>query len=87
MDKNNNLIVDPIKTTYYTILTDNYAIIPGINMIINLKTGEAKEAAYNIKYVDNATGKMMVESSDGVNFYLVDPADPDTLINPLEIAK
>lgn len=88
MDKNNNIIGDPIKTTYYdVVLTDDYAVLTGMKIIVNLKTGEAKEAAYSIEYVDNATGKMMVESSDDRNIYLVDPADPDTLINPLEIAK
>lgn len=88
MDKNNNIIGDPIKTTYYdVVLTDDYAVLTGMKIIVNLKTGEAKEAAYSIEYVDNATGKMIVKSSDDHNFYLVDPADPDTLINPLEIAK
>lgn len=88
MDKNNKLIGEPIKSANYgVVLTDDYAILIGMNMIVNLKTGETKEVAYNIQYVDNATGKMMVESSDDYDIYLVDPAEPDTLINPLEIAK
>lgn len=90
LDKNGNRIIEPIKGKNRASLIGDYAIIYGekTDYVINCKTGETKayedDKVYNIENYDIESGIMLVKS-DGA-YYLADPADPDTLINPFEYA-
>ena len=93
LDKNGNRVVDPIKTKYSPSSDDmriygDYVINTDSRYIVNCKTGEMKTYSdYSLKLegFDSTGGKLLMKSDD--NFYLADPSDPETLINPFEIAQ
>jgi len=75
---------------YYTLITyfkGDYAILSPKH-IINCKTGEVKTYAddkISIEAFDKDSG-MLLMKSDGA-YYLADPSDPNTLLNPFELAQ
>lgn len=83
LDKNGQDIVEPIKDIIYdTCVIGEKVIISGNNSyIINCATGEINDK-YKICNIDPNSG--LVQVYEGDNYYLVDPADPDTLINPFQ---
>lgn len=85
LDKDGNRIVDPIsgKAEDFAFITGDYAVVD--NQIVNCKTGEIKTCPY---YVHDAMVEagMIIVKNEG-EYFLVDPADPETLINPFEIAE
>ena len=85
LDKDGNRIVEPIKEKPgdCAFITGDYAVLG--KQIVNCKTGEIKTCPYYVYDAMNEAG-MMVVKSDG-EYFLVDPADPETLINPFEIAE
>lgn len=96
-DKSGNELVKPFKVefSWNGFFSGDYFVayesFEG-NAIANCATGEVKtyentkdELGYYIKDFDEELGLMVVES-DGY-YYLVDPANPETLINPFEIAE
>ena len=97
-DKSGNELVKPFKVEFSfwdSFFSGDYFVayesFEG-NAIANCATGEVKtyentkdELGYYIKAFDEESGLMVVES-DGY-YYLVDPADPETLINPFEITE
>ena len=93
LDKNGNRVVDPIKGTSRSNYDDmclygDYVIDTYSDYIVNCKTGEMKtysDSSLRVEEFDSTGGKLLMES-DG-NYYLADPSDPETLINPFEIAQ
>lgn len=93
LDNNGNRIVDPIRETSRTNFDDiciygNYVIDTYSEYIVNCKTGEMKtysDENLSLEGFDSTSGKLIMKS-DG-NYYLADPSDPETLINPFEIAE
>ena len=88
-DKNGKCIVDPIEGYYRdsSYFKGDYAIL-STKYIINCKTGEVKTYAddnLSIEAFDKDSG-MLLMKSDGA-YYLADPADPDTLLNPFELVQ
>ncbi len=98
-DKNGKSIVDPIKGAdiyrshgkYKAYIRGDYAICllsSGGGYIVNCKAGEIKTYAddkISIEAFDKDSG-MLLMKSDGA-YYLADPADPETLLNPFELAQ
>ena len=96
-DKNGKRIVDPIEgadiyysqNNYRAYIRGDYAICllsGGSGYIVNCKTGEVKTYAddkISIEAFDKDSG-MLLMKSDGA-YYLADPSDPDTLLNPFEL--
>ena len=88
LDKDGNRVVEPFINTY----GGNFVMIGDYVMngsrIINCKTGEIKEwaddYAYEIFNFFPEAEKLFV-TFDGA-YYIVDVSDPETLINPFEIA-
>lgn len=85
-----SMVIEPIKgaggriTGDYAVLTDGV----GSSYIINYKTGETKKYTDDVLKIvdcDSETGKLLV-LSDGA-YYIADVSDPETLINPFEIAE
>ena len=99
MDKNGKSIVDPIKGAdiyrshekYRAYIRGDYAICllsSGGGYIVNCKTGEIKTYSddnLSIEAFDKDSG-MLLMKSDGA-YYLADPSDPDTLLNPFELVQ
>ena len=93
LDKNGNRVVDPIKGTSRSNYDDmclygDYVIDTYSDYIVNCKTGEMKtysDDSLKLEGFDSTGGKLLMES-DG-NYYLADLSDPETLINPFEIAQ
>lgn len=88
-DKNGKCIVDPIEGAYRdsSYFKGDYAILSPKH-IINCKTGEVKTYAddkISIEAFDKDSG-MLLMKSDGA-YYLADPSDPDTLLNPFELVQ
>ena len=101
-DKNGKRIVDPIEGAdiyqdsqggviyYRAYIRGDYAICllsGGDGYIVNCKAGEIKTYAddkISIEAYDKDS-EMLLMKSDGA-YYLADPADPDTLLNPFELA-
>ena len=84
LDKDGNRIVDPISgKAADAFITGDYAVVD--KQIVNCKTGEIKTCPYYVYDVMFEAG-MIVVKNEG-EYLLVDPADPDTLINPFEIAE
>ena len=102
-DKNGKRIVDPIEGAdiyqdsqrgviyYKAYIRGDYAICllsSGDGYIVNCKAGEIKTYAddkISIEAFDKDSG-MLLMKSDGA-YYLADPSDPDTLLNPFELAQ
>lgn len=89
LDKNGNRVIDPIKgsrSSDYMYIYGDYIVytVSDKNFIVNCKTGEIKNDIYIEKF-DPDSGKLLIKS-DG-NYYLADVSDPDTLINPFEVAE
>ena len=99
MDKNGKSIVDPIKGAdiyrshekYRAYIRGDYAICllsSGGGYIVNCKAGEVKTYSddnLSIEAFDKDSG-MLLMKSDGA-YYLADPSDPDTLLNPFELVQ
>ncbi len=88
LDKDGNRVVEPISYKANTgFIIDNYVILGSgatpVEKIINCKTGEIID--YKCEQFSASTGMMVVES-DGA-YYLAHISEPDTLINPFEIAE
>ncbi len=102
-DKNGKRIVDPIEGAdiyqdsqrgviyYRAYIRGDYAICllsSGDGYIVNCKTGEVKTYSddnLSIEAFDKDSG-MLLMKSDGA-YYLADPSDPDTLLNPFELVQ
>lgn len=98
-DKNGKRIVDPIEgadiyysqNNYRAYIRGDYAICllsSGDGYIVNCKTGEVKTYSddnLSIEAFDKDSG-MLLMKSDGA-YYLADPSDPDTLLNPFELVQ
>ena len=66
----------------------DYVINTYADYIVNCKTGEMKtysDDSLRLEGFDSTSGKLIMES-DGY-YYLADITDPETLINPFEIAE
>lgn len=96
LNKDGNRVTEPIKcnerAVFGAYISGDYVVmlsLEGKDYVIDCKTGETKiyedDKAYKIERFDTQSGLLLVES-DGA-YYLADPADPDTLINPLEFAE
>lgn len=92
MDRNGNRVIDPIKGIGATYMNGDSIVCVGENYkkyFINLKTAEVttkeEDSCYSIEKFDYKTGMMLVRQDD--KYYLVNPADPETLINPFELAE
>ncbi len=92
MKKDGSFVVDPIKGAsrrdYYTYIYGDYVINTDYNYIVNCKTSEMKTYSNeNLSLVgfDSTSGKLIMCSNG--NYYLADITDPETLINPFEIAE
>lgn len=85
MNKDGSFVTEPIKHKGEVTLCGDYAIIRSTKTLLNLKTGESKTIGNVGDWVDDKTG-MVTAEEDGA-WYLVDLSDPDTLINPFEIAQ
>lgn len=89
-DKSGNRIIEPSQDFGWggRIIGD-YVVFEETDKILNCKTGEIKEYAnddtYNIVGCHSETGKLIVSSDDA--YYIADISDPDTLINPFDIAQ
>ena len=83
LDKDGNRVVEPFESgsTQNAYIIGDYAVVE--DKIINCKTGEIKTVDY--EEISGYTGKMLVQS-DGA-YYLADISNPETLINPFEIAE
>lgn len=102
-DKSGNELMKPFKIDFYwsassSFFSGDYFVVDehaGSALIIaNCATGEIKtyedstdELGYYISGCDEELGLMVVESKSDGYYYLVDPANPETLINPFEIAE
>lgn len=90
LDKNGKRIIEPMKGKSQASIIGDYVIICGkkTDYVINCKTGETKtyedNKVYDIVSYDIESGLMLVKADDA--YYLADPSDPDTLINPFEYA-
>lgn len=91
MKKDGTLVVDPIKgrnESDYMHIYGDYVIDTYSEYIVNCKTGEMKTYSddnLSLEGFDSTSGKLIMKS-DG-NYYLADLSDPETLINPFEIAE
>ncbi|MGN0578448.1 MAG: hypothetical protein ACI4J4_07500, partial [Ruminiclostridium sp.] len=94
LKKDGSRVIEPIKCNEYSTayIIGDYVIIKSLGIkdyVIDCKSGETKiyddKKVYYIEKFDTASGMMLVKA-DGA-YYLADPADPDTLINPLEYAQ
>lgn len=95
LKKDGSRVIEPIKCNKNysaAYISGDYVVMLNLDSkdyVIDCKSGETKtyedDKAYNIENFDTESGLMLVES-DGA-YYLADPADPDTLINPLEYAQ
>lgn len=95
LKKDGSRVIEPIKCNknYSTAyISGDYVVMLNLDSkdyVIDCKSGETKtyedDKAYNIENFDTESGLMLVES-DGA-YYLADPSDPDTLINPFEFAQ
>ncbi len=92
LDNNGNRIIEPIEGSAYNAYVYNDYIISvnpynGLDaeFILNCTTGEMIDYNYDLYGFSSDAGKIIVESEGA--YYLVDPADPNTLINPFEIAE
>ncbi|MBQ4165061.1 MAG: hypothetical protein IJD85_01915 [Oscillospiraceae bacterium] len=97
-DKSGNEIMKPFKcdiswSPYSSFFSGDHFVAREYSalMIANCATGEVKtyedttdELGYYIDAFDEKSGMMIVEVDE--YHYLVDPASPETLINPFEIA-
>ena len=86
LDKNGNKIVEPFMSNSLIYTVNDYAMFINakkITKIINCKTGEMTDCNYELYSVN--TGTIVVESEGA--YYIADISDPDTLINPFEIAE
>ena len=92
--------VDPVRGTADAgYISGDYVVLDKVyyyddvgsytnDYIINYKTGEIKtytSDTYDILGCDSATGMLLVKADSAI--YLADVSDPDTLINPFEIAE
>ncbi len=101
-DMNKNKIIEPFKIEFSENGSFDNAGFSGDyfvaynstegNVIANCATGEVKtyektidDLGYYIEAFDEELGLMVVKSDE--YYYLVDPADPETLINPFEITE
>ena len=88
MNKDGSFVTEPFSKTSLNSdeisLYGDYAFIKPTKTLLNLKTGESKTIG-NIGLVDDKTEMITVEA-DG-EWYLVDLSDPDTLLNPFELAQ
>lgn len=81
-------IVDPIKIEYSAVISEKFSIkdnlIVGDNYILDMTKGDLRISnnEYEMIKYNKETGLMLVEVDRC--YYLVDPADPDVLINPFE---
>lgn len=91
-DRNGNRSIEPIRGwAWAAYIYNDYAIITGMEdgndvecqYIINCTTGETTEYT-NIDNFDPETGKLLIKT-DG-EYYIADVSDPDTLLNPFELA-
>ncbi|MBQ2824058.1 MAG: hypothetical protein IJF18_05720 [Oscillospiraceae bacterium] len=92
LDSDGNRIIEPIEGYAESAYVYNDYIIsidPDNNrdaeFILNCTTGEMIDYNYDLRGFCSDAGKIIVESEGA--YYLVDPADPETLINPFEIAE
>lgn len=94
LDKNGKRIVDPIKgdrSAEYMHIYGDYVIYAqgyGEGFVADCKTGKMKtyfDDNFRLEEFDSTSGKLLMKSDD--NYYLADPSDPETLINPFEIAE
>lgn len=93
IDKNGNRIIEPIKgtagTAYiykdYIILLNVHTDVGTTHYIINRVTGEVKNTDNYIQAFDSESGKLLIQTSQG-NYYIADVSDPETLLNPFELA-
>ncbi len=95
-NKDGSRIAEPIKDECWgasAYIYDDYAVILGVRndwgdtaenqYIVNCTTGETTEYT-NIDKFDPETGKLLIKT-DG-NYYIADVSDPETLLNPFELA-
>ena len=82
LDKNGNEVIQPEEAPDGTItLCGDILVNRKNNFTIDLKTGEKKIfAETDFKTVDPVSGMILVKTDNG--YFLADPADPETLINP-----
>ncbi|MGN0618290.1 MAG: hypothetical protein ACI4J7_04635 [Ruminiclostridium sp.] len=94
LDKDGNRVIEPVKGEggRNSYICGDYVVIIDMSKkdyIIDLKTGDIRvfedKNTYDIEKFDVDSGFMLVKAGKG--YYLADPADPDTLINPLEFAE
>lgn len=94
MKKDGTLVVDPIKgrsESDYMHIYGDYVVYANAyveSFVLNCKTGEMKtysDENLSLEGFDFTSGKLIMKS-DG-NYYLADITDPETLINPFEIAE
>lgn len=72
---------DGIITICGDIVVNRKRVSSGEDFTIDLKTGEKKTfAETDFKKVDSVSGMILVKNDNG--YFLADPADPETLINP-----
>lgn len=87
LDKNGQNIVEPIsgngRQGGVYVFNDRMIVMTTShdNYIVDLTTGGINDQ-YDICAIDPYSGLIQVDEDD--NYYLVDPADPDTLINPFQ---
>lgn len=99
---NKNKIIEPFKTEFSEYRWSGKGGFSGDyfvaydstegNAIVNCANGEVKtyektsdDLGYYIEAFDEELGLMVVKSDE--YYYLVDPANPETLINPFELAE
>lgn len=91
LDSNGNRIIEPIEGTADTAcISSDYAIVAdpfnrNPEFILNCATGEMIDYNYDLYGFSSDAGMAVVEFEGA--YYIVDPADPTTLINPFEIAE
>ena len=88
MNKDGSLVTEPFRGTSGSILGfcgDYFVLnVKAGNTVINCKNGEKKTPENTITAIDGKLGVMVVRA-DGCR-YLAYPNDPDTLLNPFELA-
>ena len=89
-DKEGKRIVEPQKDykPQKIYIIGDYAVVEEdekYNYIIDCKTGEKKDYEYKIVARDVESDMIIIEANDA--YYLNDPADPDTLLNPFELVQ
>lgn len=93
-DKKGNRVIEPIRgVAHAAYIYNDYAVITGMTdgndaecqYIVNCTTGEttAYTGTDNFNF-DPKSGKLIIKK-DG-NYYIADVSDPETLLNPFELA-